>query len=945
MHDRCKVTGPAALLAATLFTAIAASAADPRRPYEMEWAGRMADDRPPLCALTDGAGWRISGENSEATLKRATDRILFGDGVARLSYRCLGGSGKPRVFMRPPQPVSVTNDFDALSCWVFGNNVFGRDPKTPSVTIDAIFIDTQGKRFAVNLGHVHHKGWFKFYGRVPRKLQARAVQGCRFDGFCVHGGWNTAFRSLDFNSFAVFKEEWKPLNLKAPAKNLPFPVSSDTVLPPAAFEKADASLEFRLPEPGSARWDELAFRIDGGAWISLARGGGVFPDAATREASVTFVRRGNCLVADVEVPSEGLENAEVRFGAMAGLPADAVRTVFPYWTYREKARDARPAVIGWRTRRGPFFVSATPDWTRSNASMLYALSDADALNGGVRYRLRTDGRRNACRERFVWSFGRELSAILPKIPNPPSPWRHETGTRLWRQYGAIDRTRDIAYWRSLKRRGMTRVIVTDHESAWRLGEEQSYTFRTRCEPGRGGDAAQAAYARVMIDELGFLYGPYNNFVDLAPVNAYWDEDHVLRRGFDDECAMQPAWRRCWRAKPVWAAEMCGKLAPQIQRKFSFNCGYCDIHTCMRPWEGTDYDARVPGAGMFATALSAYGEIMLLQKKAWGGPVYSEGASHWFYSGLTDGNYAQDREYGLNAGPWLVDFDLRRMHPLECNAGMGMIDGSFYSAPDSRPRDRAEAVDRFLAATVAFGHSGILLPERHAFGRDYGKLAICEEEFRSYYLLQALAARYTQANVDSIRYASSEGRFLSTEEALLSADGVRSQIAVRYADGTETVVNGSTNTMLSCAWRGGRLVLPPNGFVGITGDGRVFVWLGEKDGHRAEFCLSPDYVYMNGRGTFTRLPGGGTDGICVRRLIDAGTEEVIPFNATQIELPYAAERIEILDEAGGVAETVVPHVKEGRTRLEPKLGVVSYRVTRKASFPGISSKDILEAMLK
>ena len=131
---------------AILLTAGALSVfADSRRPYEMEWAGRSEDDRPALCALTTGKGWRVSGENAEATFTRATARLLFGDGVARLRYRCLGGKDKPRVFVRPPKPIPVTSDFDAVSCWVFGNNVFGRDPSTPSVTIDAQFIDTKGK--------------------------------------------------------------------------------------------------------------------------------------------------------------------------------------------------------------------------------------------------------------------------------------------------------------------------------------------------------------------------------------------------------------------------------------------------------------------------------------------------------------------------------------------------------------------------------------------------------------------------------------------------------------------------------------------------------------------------------------------------------------------------------------------------------------------------------
>ena len=34
-----------------------------------------------------------------------------------------------------------------------------------------------------------------------------------------------------------------------------------------------------------------------------------------------------------------------------------------------------------------------------------------------------------------------------------------------------------------------------------------------------------------------------------------------------------------------------------------------------------------------------------------------------YAGLVDGNYAQDSSYRLPDNPWLVDFDLLRLHLL------------------------------------------------------------------------------------------------------------------------------------------------------------------------------------------------------------------------------------------------------------------------------------------
>ena len=920
-------------------------AAVPLRPYEMEWAGRTADDRSPLCPLVDTVGWTLDCRNAEATFTRATDRLLFGDGVARLSYRSLGGPDKPRVFIRPPAPIPVTNAFDAISCWVFGNNVFGRDPTTPPVTIDAQFIDADGRRYAVQLGHVHHKGWHKFHMRLPRDAAARARRGGAFDGFCVHGGRNAAFRAIDLNSFAVFKEELRPLTfaprprrgavlfpsadqgLNTGAGKLPFPISERTILPPAAFAVEDPALEFRLPSADVARWDELAFRVRGGDWMPFARDGGVFPDDAARAARVTFSRQGNCIVADVEVPVDAEAEAEIRFGEIGDMPPAATRTVLPYYTYRERERDSRPAVAGLPTAGGRLFVSATADWTQSGASLLFAATNRAALNGGARYLRKTDGRRNVCHERFVWAFSPVFADVLPTIPNPPSPWKHVVGTRVWREYGVVDREKDLAYWRAARRRGMTQAIVTDHETAWRLNEEQSFTFRTRCEPRRGGDAAQYAYARAMIGDLGFVYGTYNNYVDLAPVNEHWSEDHVLRCAYGQNGRLQPAWRRCWRAKPAWAVGMCELLAPEIQRKFGFNCGYCDVHTCMRPWEATDYDARVPGAGSFAAAFYLYGEIMLMQKRAWGGPVFSEGGFHWVYAGLADCNYAQDREYGMAAGPWIVDFDLLRIHPLGCNAGMGMIGGHFYATPGTRPTDPEEAIDRYLAATVAFGHSGMFVPERHASLRDYRTLAVGSDEFRSYFMIQALAARYTQVAVTKIRYVDAVGRLLTTEDAVAAGAVARSQIVTTYADGTTTAVNGSSDEPLACMWDGKSLLLPPNGFAGISGDRRVRVWNGVKDGHRAEFAVAPDYVYLNGRGVFTLFPEGGTDGICVRRLLSDGVEDVVPCGATRIELPYAAKRIQARDEADRPIRDMPIRTENGRTVVVPSPDAVSYRVTR------------------
>ena len=173
----------------------------------------------------------------------------------------------------------------------------------------------------------------------------------------------------------------------------------------------------------------------------------------------------------------------------------------------------------------------------------------------------------------------------------------------------------------------------------------------------------------MIDTLGYLYGPYNNYTDFATVNGLWHADRMTRQ---PDGNLLPAWNRCYAPKPTFAVEACEWIVPELQRKFNFNSGYCDVHTCVSPWSRCDYDARVPGGGTFAGTFYAYGELLGLQRKFWTGPVYSEGGVHFMYCGLDDGNFAQDQGARLDVNPWLVDFDLLRMHPLANNFGMLML---------------------------------------------------------------------------------------------------------------------------------------------------------------------------------------------------------------------------------------------------------------------------------
>ncbi len=793
------------------------------RPYELVQSGRTHDVQPATCAMVSADGWKIETERAVASINTSVEHPLFSEDCIGLVYHAAGKD--PVVALRPRQPVEVA-PFDTLTLWVFGNNVkiFGNLNPTPQVDIRAEFVTPSGEKWDVAVGRVQHLEWHQYYIPVTGVARELAGQGGRFLGFVITGGKNTTDRQLFFSSFATFREklpsyEWTPRRKRgvvvfpnAPQGfntgegRLPFPTVESTVVPPA---KEDPEIEFRIPAD-STRWDELAVRYRKGEWIPLAKGGGLFP--ATKDAKVRFHRLYNSIVADVEAPA-GVE--EVRFGE-SGFAGEVKRVVFPFWTYHEIEREARPGVIAACVQGEPFFFAATWDWTQSGGSEPFAdvpKPGGQISNGGVRYYAKSDGKLNPCRERFVWSVARTCEDVFPFIPNPPSPYRAIMAERVWRGLQAKDRRINANYLDGLRRQGAVKLAIADSQEMWR-DDFESYTFRTNAAARKGGDTGQRAYTRKLIDEFGFLYGPYLGWTDLTTMNAWWDPLQVMR---NRDGSLMTGWWRCYSPKVMHALRGCEELAPVVQSKFGFNCAYCDVHTHQKPWKRTDYDARCPGAAECATTFYGYGELLLRLREIIGGPVYSEGSMHWMYAGLVDGNYGQDKFYRFDENPWLVDFDLRRIHPLECDFGMGSPPNFFWRA-NVDPKSKT-AIDRFLAATIAFGHTGFLLTYNNAAVR------------RSYSLIQPIAAYYAKAEVEEIRYVDAEGRLWPLSEAIFNGAAMRSQIATRYSDGTVTIVNGNNAEMLRL--KGGKLQLelPPNSFWCRSGDGRVVIDSTKQEGEK------------------------------------------------------------------------------------------------------------------
>jgi len=238
-----------------------------------------------------------------------------------------------------------------------------------------------------------------------------------------------------------------------------------------------------------------------------------------------------------------------------------------------------------------------------------------------------------------------------------------------------------------------------------------------------------------------------------------------------------------------------------------------------------------------------------------------------WAGLVDGNYGQMRSADAPAKqPWLVDFDLLKIHRLETDFGMGDPGMYFRDLPWPGGGVHSPYFDRFMAATIAFGHIGFLAAE-------WG----LEGAIKSYYLIHDLQQQYAGLAPDEIRYNSASG-LVTTSEAIASDAYLDSQVYVRYPNGLEVWANGSWEKDWTAEIGGVRYTLPPAGFAARKA-GDIWVFSAMRDGKRVDWVESRGCVYVDTRGEALRLgPVEGKGAVVVRRV--KGGIEVIP--ATQCE---------------------------------------------------------------
>ncbi len=888
----------------------AGEAAGPR-PYEMVWANRKPT-RVPLASFDSLAGWQVEcSDGAVADFIGSQKQRVWESPVARLVYR--GTSAKSVVILRPPAPLPIPEDASATTIWIYGNNwSWVPDPTTPPVSVSLLLLDAGSTVHTLDLARVNWKEWWLVHRVLPKNLLDR--KPLRFAGLRIAGCANKEDRELFFEDLAFFKETAAPLTFEPRRRRgidpmpgqsagantgdgrLPFPTRAETILPENqakdfttkldrtadgwrfTYKDADRQLEYDL-KPGPRFWDPVRVRLDGNLIArALAEAGVKFTAEAkdwrllesqsennqvraswqaTVNGAPVIVRSTvqlmqKSLVIDC-ICTGGLAT-ELSYGRIDGVASPEL-LLLPYMNY-----GGHHLNILMSKGKPPYFASVWMDWYRSNASEPFAIDKIDGgkvqLNGGVRYLPCTDGRRNDLFERFFVTFSPIFEEILATIANPPAKRGREAATRLWQEsWGPENYQHEHERSKKLRAYGIEMLTQCNHEITWRDGGE-SFTFRQRSAPGKGGDEALQQYVAGQ-RALGWRSGLYTNYTDFAPVNEYWDIDRVMRRSDGN---LQTAWPRCYAPKALFAVEMDRKIAPLIQRKFNTNAAYTDVHTSVAPWDRTDYDARVPGAGTFAATYYAFGELLLHDQDVYDGHCWSEGNHQWLYAGLCAGNYGLTySSLRLWQYPYLPHFDLLKMHPLTVDIGVPWT-AQFFQGKDGwqKPANIVTSIDQFLAATIAYGHIGWLVEEAHGI----------RQTCRSYYMLQPLQSRHAMLKPAEIRYGGDRS-LVSTSEALLSGEWRKSRLFVRYPNGLRVWVNGNAEEPWRVEADGAVHNLPAFGWLAIGGDGFLECSELAADGNRYDRVSSSESIFVDGRGSWREFDGIGASGSVAARRQSVG----------------------------------------------------------------------------
>lgn len=477
----------------------------------------------------------------------------------------------------------------------------------------------------------------------------------------------------------------------------------------------------------------------------------------------------------------------------------------------------------WYLAKENLFAGSFLDWTASQAS-------SQDRTRAV-YDPLTNGKRNLLKERLVYTAAWQLAETLPNVPNPPSPFRADLSHRVMLDIWGDTFSGVQTHLQSLAENGFGLGSAILH--VWQHdGYDNGLPGHVPANAGQGGDAALKSLVQTsQADNIKMAL--HENYVDYYPNFAGFTDTDIARAS---DGSRIPAWYnpgtkiQSFAVKPTRILPLAKTQGPEVLRRYGSAACYLDVHSAVPPWFHVDLDAGQVGAGKFETVRDAHRALWAYERALHHGPVFGEGANHWYWSGDLDGVEAQFGQgwpdgQGTRA-PLMVDFDLLKIHPLQFNHGMGYYERWWTQGPNDE-RSLMSFLDQYRMQEAAFGHQGFLGGEAwHDLG-----LAWLESN-----LMRPLTAQTALANPIDIDYFVG-GRWVDTSAAAKANDW--SCLRVRYDNGL-TVWANSSDTPLTV----NGTTLPRYGWL-ASGKG-IRIGTTQREGVISDLAETPDSVFVNAR---------------------------------------------------------------------------------------------------
>lgn len=721
------------------------------------------------------ANWMVETDSGTADLSRNREQSIWGRGSAELHF-VPGAEGPHQVTLAPDEPWRIPSQFDTVLLWIQHE---GESWIREDHFIQIQYRDQNGLRGEWTLPYQPRPGWQMLHVRIKTPVPYPvSVESLRW----VLPNRVTGPQTLWLDSFSIYQEVLGRIPKRvdyvrphgyAPAfaplrKNsvtLDFPTGPAAYRPRTRDERSVISLKTEKPDTFLFQYESkestIGYRITATPTfprVEILLDGAVYPDVWShmrmegllRPPELRFSRASDTRL-DLQY-TEGIQFQFSLHGKTLQIEISSLletiqtldlgrihapRSEHPrvLWIpFLRLREDQRWPVFVHPGRTRPFLVSVIPDWWFSLGSR-YHLQREPSMRDGIRLgRIEYEKRWRGSRNMFRERLYLTVSHRLQDVLPTPA-------------------------------------------SPPALFSDLSNPF----EAGTSGAES--------LDVNGM------NLLSVHPLEPDW-EDGLLARTPEGEWKAHPREGYILKSGRLDGLPMARLLAKQSEQHPS----RIWVPSLGRypPWQFTDYDVRMIGAGTYTQTLSEIGAFLQQATAEGGGPLMTRGGSEWLWAGLVSA-FVPDFPHGvLELHPFVPHFAWQNVHPFSRILGLGTLEA--FRLPTDTREDEETLLDRYLAFQLAYAATGNIPTIENP--------RLTEKAER---ITEVLYPHLGGQEVDRIAYWTDEG-FVDAGEAIQRGSLERSQLYIRLRDQTEIWVNGDLRNAWSLRVDGRDLTLSPFGFV-------------------------------------------------------------------------------------------------------------------------------------